>query len=461
MLKEHMPVLVEGLEEFNPIPVDQLDERLQKRIRLTKPLTMEERVKFARMNASIFPRYLKSAASAKAAAAACAADNSPPLTNRGGKTEWATEYNDLPSVKALEKYQFIALGRAGKYTAVMVPLPDKDVNPHHAFIDWVNFTFKSHALPLELNTGHPAVDDDDYIHCLSARLFDVFGYGVCGRLEHGQNFYTHTWNLGIQNWGTVSIGGQHDSVLVTVKGQGLMAAKPGWELRLYRFLRSITGAKLTRVDYAADNFDSETSLDDYLQLYHAGMFSLRGFPKVRQDGNWQKPDGKGRTLYLGSKESGKLLRIYEKGLQLANGFHEQYPNWVRVELELGAKDRVIPLDSLLRPGQYLAGAYPALAKFHHVQKRVETFKNTAKSTVARSLETTRHQFGKHIWLHCQLHGADEAIKLLTHGKEELPKNINFDDYRALLPENFVHNEKPLVFDGGEIPLNILSTKTEG
>ncbi|WP_446810564.1 replication initiation factor domain-containing protein [Methylomonas sp. 2BW1-5-20] len=260
--------------------------------------------------------------------------------------------------------------------------------------------------------------------------------------------------MGIQNWGTVSIGGQRDSVLVTVKGQGLMAAKPGWEMRLYQFLRTIPGAKLTRVDYAADNFASETGMDDYLQLYHAGLFSLRGFPKVRQEGNWIRPDGKGRTLYLGSKESGKLLRIYEKGLQLANGFHELYPDWIRIELELGAKDRVIPLDSLLRPGQYLAGAYPALAKFHHVQKRVETFKNTAKSTVQRSIETTRHQFGKHIWMHSALFGADETIKMLTKGKEQLPKNINFDTHEQLAIDEFIHTETPLVFEAGDIPLNI-------
>ncbi|MBD9357484.1 hypothetical protein [Methylomonas albis] len=49
----------------------------------------------------------------------------------------------MPNIKALEKFHFIALGKAGKYTAVMVPLPDKDVNPCLAFIDCVNFTFKS------------------------------------------------------------------------------------------------------------------------------------------------------------------------------------------------------------------------------------------------------------------------------------------------------------------------------
>ncbi len=258
--------------------------------------------------------------------------------------------------------QFVAVGKRGLFQVIAIPRPDKSKSEKHSFIDWVNFTFKTAAMPMHLKTGHQAVTDYEYVQCLSAHLFSIFGYGVLNQRESGMNFYKHSFDVGTllnHQLGLVCIGGQNDTVAVTIKGQGLMTAQPGWEARLYAFLQSIPGAKITRLDLANDNFNSKTSLDDYLSMYHAGLFINRGrAPNIEQAGNWVKPNGKGRTLYIGNRKSGKLLRIYEKGLQLANGFHEKFPNWVRVELELKADDRVIPFDALLRPGQYLAGAIP-------------------------------------------------------------------------------------------------------
>jgi len=148
-----------------------------------------------------------------------------------------------------------------------------------------------------------------------------------------------------------------------------------------------------------------------------------------------------------------LLRIYEKGLQLANGFHEKFPNWVRVELELKNDDRVIPLESLLRPGQYLAGAYPALKNMHKIQSRIETFKNTVQSTFERCVEVTRHQFGKYIWAFSEIFGAEEAIKKLTEGKEQLPQKLTLADNWQQFEESFYkHTEALLTFNNGAIPL---------
>lgn len=228
-------------------------------------------------------------------------------------------------------------------------------------------------------------------------------------------------------------------MLVTIKGQGLLASKPGWEKRLYDLLTQIPESHLTRVDLANDNFNSDVSLDDYLSMYHADLFTSRGRPpEIEQHGNWVKPNGKGRTLYIGSRKSGKLLRIYEKGLQLANGFHEKFKNWVRTELELKAQDRVIPLDVLLRPGQYLAGAYPALARMHKTQELIRTAKNTVKSTFEQSLEVTRHQFGKHIWTQVQILGVDETIRRLTHGKNQIPSKLNFDTFEQYTESDYLH-----------------------
>jgi len=345
---------------------------------------------------------------------------------------------ELPSYKALEYLTMEAVGSKGSVKFARVPKPNKAFSEKHAFIDWVNFTFKKSALPIPGVDG-VSPDDEDYIISLSAMLTAAIGYGVTGKRESGMNFYTSAYDLGVNGLGMICIGGQEDSVLVTIKGQGLMVATPGWESRLYRMISNIDGAKLTRVDLACDNFNSNVGLDDYLSMYHAGLFTLaQRAPNIEQAGNWVNPNGKGRTLYIGNRKSGKLLRVYEKGLQLANGFHERFPNWLRVELELKAVDRVVPLECLLCPGQYLAGAYPALANLHAVQKKVETEKRVVKSTALKSMAVVNHQFGKHIWTQIQIHGVERAIELMTKGKEMLPKSLDFYAINDLQEKDFLH-----------------------
>ncbi len=361
-------------------------------------------------------------------------EKSPPYTNRGGKSD----ETHTASYQSLEKLDFISLGRSGQYKIVATPKPDLGSDVTHSFIDWVNFTFKTANLPLKFKSGE-AQTDLDYMHSLSALLYKVFGFGVTGQRANGMNFYEKSFDLGSNGLGLVCIGGQNGTCSVTVKGQGLLSSKPGWEQRLHDLLISIPHATLTRVDLASDNFNSKLSVNDYLDMYEADMFTSRGRPpNVEQAGNWVKPNGKGRTLYIGNRKSGKLLRIYEKGLQLANGFHEKYPNWLRVELELKNQDRVIPFEVLLRPGQYLAGAYPALADIHKIQDVIKTAKKTIKSTFEKSIEITKHQFGKHIWTHIQILGVEKAIELLTAGKEELPKSLDFSTFAEFNENDFLH-----------------------
>jgi phage replication initiation protein len=411
-----------------------------------------KKAKFARMNATIYPvkyrpGYKEPAGAARAqerARPAPAAD-CPPFTNRGGKSGEPSA-PQLASFEAREKLIVVPVGHKGKSVFVRIPRPDKGACERHAFVDWVNITWKVDKHPLRLASGHGALSDRDYVQALSGELYQIFGFGVCRQRESGLNMFKHSFDMGdptlSNHWGVVCIGGQRDSILVTVKGQGLMAAKPGWEQRLYDFLQVIPGAKITRIDLAADNFHSKTSLDDYFAMYQAGLFTNRGRPpEVEQVGNWVKPNGKGRTLYIGGRTSGKLLRIYEKGLQLANGFHEKFPHWVRVELELKNQDRIIPFDALLKPGQYLAGAYPALKRFHQVQERIETFKKVADSTLERVVETTRHQFGRHIWALTQYYGTEKAVEILTADKEKLPKSLaSVIDFQVDRPEtDFIHS----------------------
>ncbi|WP_052166554.1 replication initiation factor domain-containing protein [Methylobacter tundripaludum] len=426
-----------------------LPKRLRDKILPPKKLSPAEQLRKMRLECSVFPIQYKSAASLasherkRLASHDSGAALAPPLLTGGESIAKADKR--LPSFQSLETLNIVSAGHRGKFQFVSIPKPDKGRSIRHSFLDWITFTFKTGNLPLTLHSNEPAISDFDYVAMLSAQLYDVFGYGVTAQRLAGLNFYTHSFDLGHNGWGFVCIGGQNETCSVTVKGQGLLAAKPGWERRLFDFMNQIPESRLTRVDLANDNFNSKVSLDDYMEMYKADLFTSRGRPpNVEQAGNWVNPNGKGRTLYIGARKSGKLLRIYEKGLQLANGFHEKFPNWVRVELELKNQDRTIPLDVLLRPGQYLAGAYPALANMHKVQDVIKTAKKTVQSTFERSLETTRHQFGKHIWTQVQILGPDEAIRILTAGKEQIPSSLNFDTFDQYQENTYLHTDRHLL-----------------
>lgn len=468
----NMPWDFEHLEKITQADIDKnfwkLPLALRKKIKPEPVISVELKAlraaNYAKMNASITPPFCslyqeRPADNERAhthGGAPLSGAGLPPLTNRGVLHSQKFEAPSLSSIEARERLQVVAIGTKGKYEFIRIPKPNKKVSKKFAFVDWVNFTWKISRLPLALSSGHYALTDRDYVQALSGYLFRIFGFGVCRQRESGMNFYKYSFDMGdpMQStaWGMVCIGGQQESISVTIKGQGLMASKPGWEKRLYDFLVSIPDAKITRIDLANDNFHSATSVDDYLKMYYAGLFSNRGQnPSVEQAGNWVKPNGKGRTLYIGTRGSGKLLRIYEKGLQIASGFNDKinhsisFSHWVRVELELKNDQRIIPFEALLKPGQYLAGAYPALNGFHIEHERIDTFKKTAELTIETSLQITKHQFGKHIWSLAQYHGLEKAFELLTSGKEELPKRLDLiSAYHADIDESEFFHKQPLL-----------------
>lgn len=124
-------------------------------------------------------------------------------------------------------------------------------------------------------------------------------------------------------------------------------------LAVHDFIEDKQG-RITRVDLTHDDFDGLITLAQAKEWFEAGDFhSGKGYPP---SGEYIDDfgSGKGKTLYVGSGKNGKVLRIYEKGKQLGD---PQSP-WIRWELELHNKDRVLPLDTLLYPARYLAAGYP-------------------------------------------------------------------------------------------------------
>lgn len=77
-------------------------------------------------------------------------------------------------------------------------------------------------------------------------------------------------------------------------------------------------AKLTRIDLAHDDFDGSHISVDWADEQDNDSIKGTGFqngarkPNVEHKGNWKRPNGRGRTLNIGSRESGMYVRDFTK-----------------------------------------------------------------------------------------------------------------------------------------------------
>lgn len=363
-----------------------------------------------------------SAGKGGAAAAAKSAAPSPalgaPSTNRGGKS-------DSPDIAACLVMED---GEVKEIPARRTWGGDE------AFLDWVNFTCDEN----DYLFGTSLLRDEEYIDRVSYRCKEIFGFGITQKRETGANFYRESYVLG-ENCGLVCHGGQRSTVLVMLSGEGCAAAKPGWEKRLYDFLTSCgPRAKLTRVDLAHDCYHGETegpiqpgqrrngySVDQANKDFDNKLFNCGGRdPNCELRGNWKKPTGKGRTIYVGNRENGKFCRVYEKGRQLG----DKSSPWVRIEVEMKAVSRILDFEILLYPGRYLAASYPAFAWINDLQERIVTTQKKLEITYQRSIEWAKQQVGALLYVMLEIEGSAEAAisKLVREG--EFPKRLKLPSY---------------------------------
>lgn len=279
-------------------------------------------------------------------------------------------------------------------------------NPHSAFIDWLNFTFRFRL------TDTPSIIELDGL----LRSAFGFGLGMCRNRKHLN--YEQSWEIG-NGYGIFATGG--DSVagtsLISLSGKGCAIVRDWGDVHV--MLQRLQ-AKITRVDLAHDDYEGRISLPSAVEWYLAGDFHAgKGRPPGGELIN-DFDSGAGKTLYIGKRQNGKLLRIYEKGKQLGDPLSP----WVRWELELHNKDRVIPLNILLTPGPYLAAAYPCTEWISSSQCRIETATRATNIGLDVLLYYCRQSYGKLIWtLHNVCGYTPEEIyeKLAIPG---LPKRIN-------------------------------------
>lgn len=158
-------------------------------------------------------------------------------------------------------------------------------------------------------------------------LKDVSGPEGMEKVTQGRGFHTFGERVSVSDgcgeWASIMWGGsQGDRVMLEVKGERTPQAVEA--------LRERFQHRCTRVDSCAD-FDAPRAFE---RLYRACNAVKKAHKIIGgKVGDWEDFPEKGRTLYLGSRQSPTRMRLYEKGKQPEYTFLER-PNWSRIEVQV-------------------------------------------------------------------------------------------------------------------------------
>ncbi len=302
-----------------------------------------------------------------------------------------------------ESFQFVS--KRGKLSIEITPLPKVDGEPYSAITDFLNCTFPFPSKSLEF---------------FFSSLFDCLGneFAPAKERNRGLHGWHDSFSLG-DSGALFGLGGQNGTAFLSLCSESCHMV-PNWE-QLTHFLKDRLGARITRWDGAVDDYEGIHSVNSAVDLYLDDKFNAGGNqPTCNQMGNWIKPDGSGQTFYVGKRENGKMIRIYEKGMQLGQKWHP----WVRWEVEMHNTDRVIPWEVLLEPGKYVAGAYPkALGWVQDEMQRIKTIRETTKISYERLTHFAGVGYGKLINVMLEVEGtAEKVIQKLQ--REGIPSRLN-------------------------------------
>ena len=221
---------------------------------------------------------------------------------------------------------------------------------------------------------------------LCAVLTEIYGDRWSLRQRQGKKFFYSNWcDLLIDDMpaGLIAYDVENGGAMISISGSGCVATDfSRVHALLTRDDMSIFRPKLSRVDIALDDlsgqifnyescknlalegfFTPERGAAPRYSCIESGHVVLGRFNKITREIEPHLkldfyPD-RGCSLYIGSREAGKLVRVYEKGRQMKS---EEFPFHVRFELELRAIDRVLPFEILIQHDQFFVGSSRAAEK---------------------------------------------------------------------------------------------------
>lgn len=279
-------------------------------------------------------------------------------------------------------------------------------SPLASLIDYVSFTVPGGMY----DQADPAAWARDLLADLG--IPDSWYQGF-GRYSYAEGiFHSEIRGLAVC-WGGERAAG---TLYVSIPGTGCQWVQD-WEYTA-RVLETL-GAKLTRVDAAVDDFEGQWySVDRAMADFWAGHFITSGHPPKGKHYD-DMGSKEGRTFQVGKRQNGKQMRTYEKGREQG---HPDSP-WVRVEVEMRAKDRVIPYEVLTMPGEYVAGAYPALSWAAAARAAIRTVKEKALHTVTSLFRHARRAYGQLMRVMVEECGHDPAQLAMALVRDGTPESI--------------------------------------
>jgi phage replication initiation protein len=290
------------------------------------------------------------------------------------------------------------------------PIPYTSGISNAALIDWLSFTVR----PPEAETHEWVIRQLQRLGVLGT--VEELNGGYAG-YAHKAQYQDNKTRLCLIAWGGKN---QAATVYVSFPGHGCARIEKWQEIRAWLEQHKAT---ITRLDLAYDDYQAErVSIHQAVEWYWAGGFSAGGrLPSHKLHGDWLLGDESrtGRTLEIGSREGGKLCRIYEKGKQLGD---PENP-WVRVEVEWHNESRHIPYEALTNPGKYLAGAYECLHFLDREQSRIQTQQRAAKVSFDKAMTNGRHLAGKLVNLALEVYQGDYAEVVEQLRREGYPARV--------------------------------------
>lgn len=244
----------------------------------------------------------------------------------------------------------------------------KDTCGHVELENW-----QKHQAGRYVENRLPVQDVSQEEFAAAAEAFEIAG-SICAALgEHfrvfpeplkGMDFYKYRWSIQMNEQECAWVGflgcsssprqsAQDKTIHVNLQGMACTFAESGWRDRIADICEDLEGT-LTRCDLALDFFDGfEGGIQKVWDQYRDGVCNVNGRKlKFNIVGDWENNNN--RSIYIGSRESGKVTNVYEKGDQL---YGEKYGSeWIRAELRYGNQDRVLSVDMLRRPADFFAGA---------------------------------------------------------------------------------------------------------
>lgn len=276
-------------------------------------------------------------------------------------------------------------------------------------------TSSPRPLPVSIDYFSVSVPNGDH-HKIVREWVAFLGITKAEQRSSGMFGYTHSVDL--DGCGLIAFGGDHQrgTVLVSISGVGCKRVADFGSVRVWG---ESVGARVTRLDIAADDHRGAVlDVASAIRAFRDGAFKLSGRPpKARLDYDFDSGDGK--TLYVGSREGGKLCRVYEKGK--AEGVRES--KWVRAEVELHAKDRIIPWDAVTDPVRFLAGSFPFFSFLSLVAERIRTVKRATAVTIEALKRWVRLAAGKSINALAWAYDGDIGAVFDAVRREGMPKRL--------------------------------------